>query len=69
MGLAASDAYAPVSGEITEVNDALEDEPELVNSDPYGDGWIMKIRLNDPSAADALMDAAAYQAFVESETH
>ncbi len=66
---AASDVYAPVAGEVVEGNEGLADSPEVVNQDPYGDGWIMKIKLSDPSAADALMDAAAYQAFVESEAH
>ena len=59
---AASDAYAPVSGEVTEVNDALEDEPELVNTDPYGDGWMFKVKLADASELDGLLDAAAYEA-------
>ena len=59
---AASDAYAPVSGEVTEVNDALEDEPELVNTDPYGDGWMFKVKLSDASELDGLLDAEAYEA-------
>ncbi len=62
---AASDLYMPVSGTITEVNSALEDEPELINSDPYGAGWILKIKLDgDPDTGD-LMDAGAYKAYCE----
>lgn len=58
---AASDIYAPVSGEIVEGNDALAENPSLLNTDPYGAGWIFKIRLSDPSELDALKDAAAYR--------
>ena len=58
---AVSDVIAPLSGEITEANEALTDTPEKVNQDPYGDGWLVKIRLSDPSEADGLMDAAAYR--------
>lgn len=58
---AASDIYAPVAGEIVEINAALAAEPGLINSDPYGAGWIFKMKLA-PGAADALMDAASYQA-------
>ena len=58
---AVSDVIAPLSGEVTEVNDALSDSPESINDDPYGDGWLVKIKLSDPSEADQLMDAAAYQ--------
>ena len=57
---AVSDLYAPVSGEVTEVNEALRDAPELVNSDPFGEGWLMKVTLSDSSELDALMDAGAY---------
>jgi glycine cleavage system H protein len=57
---AVSDLYAPVSGEVTEVNEALRDAPELVNSDPFGEGWLMKVTLADSSELDALMDAGAY---------
>ena len=57
---AVSDLYAPVSGEVTEVNDALRDQPELLNSDPFGAGWIARVTLADPSETDALLDAAAY---------
>jgi len=58
---AASDLYAPVSGEVLEVNDTLEDAPETVNESPYEDGWIMKVRIDDASALDDLLDADAYQ--------
>lgn len=56
-----SDLFMPVSGTVLEFNAKLDDESELVNSDPYGDGWIIKIKLTDPSQLDALMDAATYQ--------
>ena len=62
---AASEVYAPVSGEVVEVNDALGDEPEMVNRAPTGDGWFFKIRVEDPSEIDELMDEAAYQEFVK----
>ncbi len=64
---AASDCYQPMSGEILAVNEALEDSPELVNSDPYGEGWFVRIRLYDPTEVDDLMDAEAYAAFCEEE--
>jgi len=57
---AASDIYAPVSGEVIEVNEDLEDSPELVNSDAYGDGWMFKVKLADESELDALLDAEGY---------
>ncbi len=63
---AASDVYAPVTGIVTEGNDALADDPALVNSDPEGAGWFFKIELDDLSELDGLMDAAAYKAFVDS---
>ena len=63
---AASDVYAPVSGIVSEGNDALADDPALVNSDPEGAGWFFKIELDDMSELDGLMDAAAYKAFVDS---
>ena len=62
-----SDIFAPVSGEIAEVNDALEDQPELVNEDPYGDGWICIIQVNSLDELDALMDADGYQSFVSED--
>jgi glycine cleavage system H protein len=59
-----SDLYLPVSGEILELNPALDSEPELVNSDPYGDGWIIKVKLSEPAQLEALLSAADYQSFV-----
>jgi glycine cleavage system H protein len=61
---AASEVYAPLSGEVIEVNGALEGEPAKVNADPLGDGWFLKLRVKDNSQFDALMDEAAYNAFV-----
>ncbi len=58
----ASDLFAPVSGEILAVNEQLNGSPELINSDPYGEGWMLRVRLDDPSALEALEDAAAYRA-------
>ena len=60
---AASDVYAPASGSIVEINDALGDTPELINSDPYGAAWMLKLTLSDPAELDGLMDAAAYEAY------
>ena len=57
---AVSDLYAPISGEVVEVNDALRDSPELLNADAFGEGWIAKVELADTSELDGLMDAAAY---------
>ena len=62
---AASELYAPVSGEVIEVNSALNDAPELVNSDPTGEGWFIKIRLSKADEVQALMDEAAYTVFAE----
>jgi glycine cleavage system H protein len=62
---AVSDVYAPVSGEITEVNDDLPDNPELLNEDPYGDGWMVKIALGDSTDLDDLMSADEYRAYLE----
>ncbi len=59
---AVSDVVAPLSGEIVAVNDALASQPETINEDPYGEGWLVKVRLSDPSEAESLMDAATYQA-------
>ena len=58
---AVSDVYAPLSGEITAVNEALSDSPEKLNADPYGEGWLVKVKLSDPSEAEQLMDAEAYK--------
>ena len=63
---AASDVYAPVSGEVVEGNQAVADDPALVNSDPEGAGWFFKLRLSDPGELDGLMDEAAYREFVAS---
>ena len=59
-----SDLFLPVSGEVLEFNEALEDAPESVNDDPYGDGWMVKIKIADASELDGLMDAAAYEAIL-----
>jgi glycine cleavage system H protein len=56
----ASDVFSPVTGEVIEINESLEDEPEKVNEDPYGDGWLFKVKLADQGELDGLMDAAAY---------
>ena len=61
---AASEVYAPVNGEIVEANDAIVDDPSIVNSDPGGEGWFFKIKLSDPSEMDGLMDEAAYNELV-----
>jgi glycine cleavage system H protein len=58
---AVSDVIAPLSGEIVEVNTALGDAPEAINSDPYGEGWLVRVRLSDPSERDELLDAEAYE--------
>lgn len=57
-----SDLNMPATGEVLEINEALEAHPELVNEDPYGEGWMVRIRISDPSELDSLMDAAAYEA-------
>jgi glycine cleavage system H protein len=64
---AASDVYAPVTGEVTEANQALSDDPSLVNTDPEGEGWFFRLRLADTSELDGLMDAGAYKTFCESQ--
>jgi len=64
---AASDVYAPVSGEVTEANQALVDDSALVNSDPEGEGWFFRLRLSDVSELDGLMDADAYKSFCDSQ--
>ena len=61
---AVSDLYTPLTGEIVEVNEELEDAPETVNSDPYGAGWIFKIKMSDSAELDGLMDAEAYKGFL-----
>ena len=66
---AASDVYSPIAGEIVESNESLADSPEVVNKDPYGDGWLFKLKPSDAGAVNELLDAAAYTEFVESEEH
>ncbi|MEA2093653.1 MAG: glycine cleavage system protein GcvH [Pseudomonadota bacterium] len=66
---AASDVYAPIPGEVLEVNDSLADSPEAVNQDAYGKGWIFRLQPSDASALDALMDAETYESFLASEDH
>jgi glycine cleavage system H protein len=66
---AASDLLLPVSGEVLATNDAVVDSPEMLNSDPFGAAWLVRIRLSDPSELDALMDATAYAAYLESREH
>jgi len=62
---AVSDLVSPVTGKILEINNALNDDPSVVNTDPYGAGWMVKIELSNPSELDSLLDAAAYQAFIK----
>ncbi|UTW68143.1 glycine cleavage system protein GcvH [bacterium SCSIO 12643] len=59
-----SDLFMPISGEVMEFNEALEDAPETVNSDAYGEGWMVKVKISDPSELEALLDAAAYEALI-----
>jgi glycine cleavage system H protein len=66
---AASDVYAPIAGEVVEVNEGLADSPETVNTDVYGDGWIFRISPSDKSELDKLMDAEAYESYIASEAH
>ena len=63
----ASDVFSPVTGEVIEVNESLEDEPEKVNEDPYGDGWLFRVRLADAGELDGLMDSVAYAEHVAAE--
>ena len=66
---AASDVYCPISGEVVAVNEAISDSPELVNKEPYGEGWMMRIKPASAADMEALMDADAYQALIDSEEH
>lgn len=66
---AASDVYAALTGKVTEVNEDLSDTPESINANPYGDGWIYRIKLEDTAELDELMSANEYQEFIESEEH
>jgi glycine cleavage system H protein len=65
---AVSDIYAPASGEVVEANDALHNTPEKINSDPHGDGWLIKVRLANASEVSGLMDSAAYEAYIASQS-
>ena len=62
---AVSDVFAPLSGEVTEINEALEESPERINDDPYGEGWLVKIKLSDPGEVDQLLDMNAYKGLLE----
>jgi len=64
---AVSEVISPVSGEVIEVNQKVVEAPETVNEDPYGEGWLIRVRLNDPGEADSLLDAAAYKQLVEDQ--
>jgi glycine cleavage system H protein len=64
---AVSELFSPVSGEVVEINEKLTDKPELVNTDPYGDGWMIRIKLATPEEVDELMDAEEYEEYVEKE--
>ena len=66
---AAADLYSPVSGKLKEINESLAGAPELVNSDPYGAGWMARVELSDPGELDGLMDSAAYQKHCEERSH
>jgi glycine cleavage system H protein len=63
---AVSDVYAPLSGEVVAVNEALSDSPERINEDPYGDGWLVRVRLSDPDEVEQLLDIAAYRELLAS---
>ena len=64
---AVSEIFTPVGGEITETNDSLQDEPEKVNTDPYGDAWMIRIRMSNPGEVDSLLNAAEYEDFTKAE--
>lgn len=64
-----SDVYSPVSGEVIDANQKLEQNPELINQDPYGKGWIAKLRMEQPAEPQALLDASGYEAFIAAEEH
>jgi glycine cleavage system H protein len=66
---AVSELFAPVSGEVVEINETLAEKPELVNTDPYGDGWMIRVRLSDPTELDDLMNAEEYEEYCETESH
>lgn len=62
---AVSDVFAPLSGEVVEINESLSDKPETINDDPYGEGWLVKVKLSDPSETESLMDARSYEGTLE----
>jgi glycine cleavage system H protein len=64
---AVSDVFAPLSGEVVEVNESLADTPESINADPYGDGWMVRVRLSDPAEVDSLLDVNAYRDLLQAE--
>jgi glycine cleavage system H protein len=64
---AVSDLYSPVTGEVLEINEALKEEPELINSDPYGDGWLIVVKISDEDEIDALLSVEEYEAFIKEE--
>jgi glycine cleavage system H protein len=66
---AVSELFAPVSGEVVEINENLAAKPELVNTDPYGDGWMIRILLSDPTEVEELMNAEEYEEYIETESH
>ena len=66
---AVSELFAPVTGEVVEINENLATKPELVNTDPYGDGWMIRIRLSDASEVDELMNAEEYEEYIQTESH
>jgi len=66
---AVSELFAPVSGEVVEINETLADKPELVNTDPYGDGWMIRVRISDTTELDDLMNAEEYEEYCETESH
>jgi len=66
---AVSELFSPVSGEVVEINETLAEKPELVNTDPYGDGWMIRIRISDPTELDDLMNAEEYEEYCETESH
>ncbi len=65
---AVSEIFTPVSGEVIEVNESLQDEPEKVNEDPYGDGWMIRVRMSNPGEVDSMLNAAEYEDFTKAET-
>ncbi len=66
---AAADVYMPVTGKVIAINEALPDKPELVNSDPYGEAWMVKVEITDPAEIESLMNAEAYEAFCKEREH